>query len=74
MREAFKTLSSQSSENKFPRVQDYFDLYFKQLLSQDDDAHKPKGPVPSYNLHNMEWDAKCNSALGRISSLIKGNY
>ncbi|KAJ3580497.1 hypothetical protein NPX13_g50 [Xylaria arbuscula] len=74
MREALKTLSSQSPENKFPRVQDYFDLYFKQLLTQDDsDAHKPKGPVPSYNLHNMEWDAKCDSALGRIMSLIKGN-
>ncbi|KAI0969672.1 hypothetical protein F4678DRAFT_473528 [Xylaria arbuscula] len=71
MREAFKTLSSQSAENKFPRVQDYFDLYFKQLLSQND-THKPKGPIPSYNLQTMEWDDKCIKALERIVSTVKG--
>ncbi|KAI0436566.1 hypothetical protein F4803DRAFT_541811 [Xylaria telfairii] len=70
MREAFKNMSSQYSENKFPCVQDYFDVNFKQLLSQND---KPKGPVLSYNLHNMEWDDKCNDALERILSSLKGN-
>jgi hypothetical protein len=77
MREAFKNMSSHSPEKKFPRVQDFFDVDFKQALSRHEisntDSYNLKRPAPTYNLQNIEWDDKCKLALDWILMQIHRN-
>ncbi|KAI1825479.1 hypothetical protein F4861DRAFT_501270 [Xylaria intraflava] len=74
MQEAFKNMSNLSPKDKFPRVQEHFDISFKRELARQeangDGSHKPK-TTASYNLQNIEWDFKCHAALAWILKLIK---
>ncbi|KAI5925522.1 hypothetical protein F4810DRAFT_717867 [Camillea tinctor] len=69
MRSLFHTLAL---NQKFLKVEDFFETRFKQNLTQPENP-EPSSSRPSqvYDLSTMEWDENCNQALRRLMDQIK---